>query len=757
MNFKKLLTLSAAALMVGTTAVGCNNADKETLSAAAEYLWQMYRNTDETEVTGSFDVVNKVSVGDQIVSVTWAIEATGSKEAFGIEAKNDNFSTVKVGYYDGLVKENSTVKLVPTFTLGKTSLTLADVYADEASKHAIDFTTPVLTLNNHADWDKNDGALLNIRGVVVDVIATGSSAGSIYMVDAEGNGYYVYNPSSKGAKVGDEIVATGTRSDYSGQEEFAKGGTYGIVKKGQQDTIKFVDASADWAAASSNKSTGDLGAKYQNTPVKLEKCTPTRISGSYYYFKVGNGTTEYNVYKNTYFLTDDQTAAWVAMFEDALAKGYTLTIEGISTVYSSAYQIYPCSLKANVFTKEAELTADEKHAIVKDVLEAAVKESYDSEATYEPALPAYAQVTYEVTAPTANASVAVKEGKLAISPINADVENTVVAHVKIGDVTKDVTLKFVTEDASVAKFKTGEIAIGAVEADKEVKIKATYAKGGEAEVTVLAKGVEDSKGDWKIGAGDSILITAPEGFQIGKVEVDSNGNYNTLDYYADAEKTTKFDDNTLTDSNDPYSNQYRTENNGRTLTTIPVNGKTFLISNDSAEGFNVYSKWIKVTLVCPVDDLDKTKVDLTAATLLGWEGKTVAYNTEEASKTVNGVEFKYLQIGCYGDGIQMRKKEVSEGVIQSSTFYNTTAIEGIKGVKLNHNPGKKVATKTDIFSVYFSNNADFSDAVEVKVSTVEGTNTYNVAPASGTYKYVKFVYDAKQSGSFYWNSIVIDY
>ena len=94
MNLKKLLTLSAAVLMVGTTAVGCGNKKEETLKTAAEYIWQMYKGNDEKSLTGSFDVVNKVLVGEETVAVTWNIEATGSVDAFKVEAKNENFSTI---------------------------------------------------------------------------------------------------------------------------------------------------------------------------------------------------------------------------------------------------------------------------------------------------------------------------------------------------------------------------------------------------------------------------------------------------------------------------------------------------------------------------------------------------------------------------------------------------------------------------------------------------------------------------------------
>ena len=96
MNFKKLLTLSAAILMVGT-AVGCGPKGPtseeleqqalSTLTTAAEYIWQMYRNNDNTELTSTFDVVNKVIVETTEVTVNWNVEITGSKDAYSFTKK----------------------------------------------------------------------------------------------------------------------------------------------------------------------------------------------------------------------------------------------------------------------------------------------------------------------------------------------------------------------------------------------------------------------------------------------------------------------------------------------------------------------------------------------------------------------------------------------------------------------------------------------------------------------------------------------
>ena len=714
------------------------------VAEAADYLWQMYKDIDSKKVTGTFDVVNKVVIGGLTVNVSWKMDVTGAQGGFTLTKKDDNYSTVYIGYFDSKVTEDSSVKLIPTLTYGEVSKTLADVFADKDVRHSIDFTTPKLVIGDHASWDAAEaGETVTVKGTVIDVIATGSSTGSFYMIDDKGNGYYVYAPVSKGAKQGDEVVVSGAKKVFNGQEEFDKGCAYQVMKKGDASAIPFVDASADWAAAASSKvSDKVLGNKYQNIPVTLKNCTPTRVAGSYYYFTVGEGKAEFNVYWNTYFLSETQANTWANTFKDAIANGYTLTIDGIATVFSNVYQVYGSSLRPSVVTKEAELTVDQKHEMVKSKLLSAVAESYDSETTFAPDLPAYASVTYEVTAPTANASAAVVEGKLKLTPINAEVTNTVVAHVTVGKVTKDVTLTFVTEDASLAKFKTGEIAYSNITVGEESKVAATYAKGGEVEVTVLATKVEESKGDMKITGGGSILVTAPAGYTISKVEVDSNGTYNNLDFWTGSDKATQFDDNA-------DGNTYRATIDGRTLTTIPVNGSSLYIENTSTH--NVYSHWIKVTLTIPVADLDQDKVALTPANFLA-DSKD-QYVKEEATTTINNVGLKYIQMANYAsDGIRMRVKEGVQAYLAT-----TTAIEsGIKSVSISILDSKQTYDNTNYMTIEFSNNADFSEAEAKTLATTAGTYDYTITPSVATYKYVRITYNNTQ-GTCYMDSIVIDY
>ena len=204
MKIKRILTLAAALLMVGT-AVGCNNkpssseevlTPEQTISEAADYLWQMYRARDNTEITKEFDVVNKVAIGKDIVAVTWTLDVTGSKDGYSITKKDDNYSTVVVNYKEGLITEDSSVKLTATLTLGETSKTLAEVFASEANKHAIDFTTPGLVLNNNeayvAELKAEDvGLTATAQEKVTKTIKAKAESGSEVDVEIVANNLYI--------------------------------------------------------------------------------------------------------------------------------------------------------------------------------------------------------------------------------------------------------------------------------------------------------------------------------------------------------------------------------------------------------------------------------------------------------------------------------------------------------------------------------------------------------------------------------------
>ena len=725
------------------------------LSDAADFLWQTYKDVNNTEVIANVDLSDSVYIGGEKVSVSWKFELKEGTAPEGSIAIKDG--KLVVDYFGALITNKTQTfkcELTPTLSYGEVSKGLGDAMG-KTERNVIKFDVPPIEVGDHADWvelAKDSKTRISLEGTVVDMIdlsSSSSSKGSFYMVDDDGHGYYVYAPVQPGtpAKTGDRVLVSGFRSDYSGQEEFKKGAAYGILSSGNTASLKFKDATADWAAAKSTASSdenfsaafktkditiedldlttnvttiatsnmatsatpsitvkttnitqyksyisfgkdekenivieapegyklakvefvtsgtydnlafyaGDVRGteklskaketingnlrvtvnpnsskvflentydkgfvsgisfkvtlagendpvmNYQNNLVELKGCVPQSIAGSYYYFTVGESETEYNIYDTYYFLSDAQRDAFKKAWDDAWNDGKTVTVKGISTVYSSKYQVYGSTLAPEIITVDGELTTDQKHAYVEKLLKGAIAETYKENVTITlPTLPEYATVAYELTSPTEGATIALetKDGVTTAKVTRSDKEttNTIKATVTIAGEAKEVTLKVNTQPKlPLEYFLTGEIKYSQVTPGSAAKIAALNEEKAQIEVTVLAsEGVGESSGDYKIPAGGSITITAPEGYILDKVEVDSNGNYNSLDFYTDSTKATRFVEGDEKDTG--WENfEYRTENDGRTLTTIPVNGESLYIVNCTAS-YNVYSHWIKITL-----------------------------------------------------------------------------------------------------------------------------------------------------------------
>ena len=115
--------------------------------------------------------------------------------------------------------------------------------------------------------------------------------------------------------------------------------------------------------------------------------------------------------------------------------------------------------------------------------------------------------------------------------------------------------------------------------------------------------------------------------------------------------------------------------------------------------------------------------------------------------TVNGVAFEFVQLGNYGDGIQMR--DSSKG---TSILWNTSAFgSAIVRIDLVYS-GTKDVTHSNPDAVIFS----FGTSVDnltytTKLSTTAGTKTYSITPDAESYTFFKLEHDLGYS--MYWESI----
>lgn len=130
---------------------------------------------------------------------------------------------------------------------------------------------------------------------------------------------------------------------------------------------------------------------------------------------------------------------------------------------------------------------------------------------------------------------------------------------------------------------------------------------------------------------------------------------------------------------------YTWNSSDATVATV-ANGKVTALKSGAttitATSVKDNTKFAKIQVVVCASSL---KLD--SANLLGYSGSQVAYNSSAATKTVDGIEYGYIQLGAYGDGIQMRCKDGTQ-----SSLYNTAAFaSNIAAVKVSYNTAKTIA------------------------------------------------------------------
>lgn len=358
---KKFLALLFV-LVLCFAVVGCNTgastktdpAAQSNIDKAMAFVNEIYKSDSKdkpTVDTGDYNLLTNVPISGENFTVTWKIEKINEADldVAEIVTAEDGTFKVAVKYEAGYNTVATDYKLTATVTNGTDTLT-----------RTYNRQVPAFAFTTYEEWLSNckagSSTVMNIKAYVIGVVSTSSSSGgSMYLQDAEGHGYYAYNPTLDAADkasdealraafpIGCEVIVSGTGTVYGGQYEFNKGCT--VKKTGNSiDAAALItaDASEVFAAASDNKSTTLI--PYQNTLVTLKNCTLVNVDGSYYYFTIGENLVKFNIYDNTYFIDAATQKAW----KDNFKPGYTATITGIVSCFSNAYQIYPVS--ADVIT-----------------------------------------------------------------------------------------------------------------------------------------------------------------------------------------------------------------------------------------------------------------------------------------------------------------------------------------------------------------------------------------------------------------------
>ena len=139
------------------------------------------------------------------------------------------------------------------------------------------------------------------------------------------------------------------------------------------------------------------------------------------------------------------------------------------------------------------------------------------------------------------------------------------------------------------------------------------------------------------------------------------------------------------------------------------------------------------------------------------EGEKVELNPEvlgldayaDGSKTVDGVQFDFIELGSYGNGIQWRNKT------KASSLWNVTALaKPIAKIELVYNAAKATYSNANALKIQFGTDSSVA-SYSTFLSTENGVTNYTITPDAQTYTYVKFTINITYS--MYFDSITIYY
>ena len=455
MKKKNLFTLSVACLAtLSLASCGGKGPDLTGVNDAADYIWQMYKNESasvKTANTDSFNLVTKVTIEGVIYDVTWTVNQTGGVEnAVSLGGVENSLQQVVANY--GIDNEVET-----PFTL---TAKITDEKGNEATK-VFERYVPAFAFSSYKDFSKADGkTVYNVKGIITQK-SSSLSSGKVKNLWLQNDdcGILAYNlicendeAFKNDLKIGNEIVVSGTVTNYNGQLEFQAGCTYKVTSTATA-TPKYVDATEAFKKATNEKDKSlDI---YQNRLVEIKDVTIANINESnyYYYFEVG-GIKTYLRTSTSYGMSSEQSKEVVKDW----VQGYKANIKGLCVVYSNVYYIQPVDTNAVTITEKVLSDQIKLENSIKDAQELFSSEIVkDSEITL-PAKAAnenYSEVTYSWSVLEGASNFVIENGKLKVTvgdtPVKGKVKVVASLNGKTAEHTFELTAKL-PEITSIANF-----------------------------------------------------------------------------------------------------------------------------------------------------------------------------------------------------------------------------------------------------------------------------------------------------------------
>ncbi|MDY2575236.1 MAG: hypothetical protein SOW55_04630 [Bacilli bacterium] len=459
MKKKNLFTLSVACLAtLSLASCGGKGPDLTGVNDAADYIWQMYKNESasvKTANTDSFNLVTKVTIEGVIYDVTWTVNQTGGVEnAVSLGGVENSLQQVVVNY--GIDNEVET-----PFTL---TAKITDEKGNEATK-VFERYVPAFAFSSYKDFSKADGkTVYNVKGIITQK-SSSLSSGKVKNLWLQNDdcGILAYNlicesdeAFKNDLKIGNEIVVSGTVTNYNGQLEFQAGCTYKVTSTATA-TPKYVDATEAFKKATNEKDKSlDI---YQNRLVEIKDVTIANINADsyYYYFEIG-GIKTYLRTSTSYGMTSDQCSEVVKDW----VQGYKANIKGLCVVYSNVYYIQPVDTNAVTITERVLSDETKVENAVKDVQDLIGSEIVKNSSITLPANASnenYSDVTYAWSVTEGASNFVIENGKLKVTvgatPVQGKVKVVATLNGKTSEHIFEVTAKLpdVTTIADFIKNK----------------------------------------------------------------------------------------------------------------------------------------------------------------------------------------------------------------------------------------------------------------------------------------------------------------
>ena len=472
-NFRSVMVIALVLIMCLTAFVACDKnkgndqPDTSGLKSARDYVKQTYINSSESTAE-DYTLIAQVKIGDITYPIKWTVTIT-------TEGAPADSVTLKEG--DGKVtvdvNEQSTMDVAYTLT--------ATVSDANGNSESVSFNRKVPKLQ-YADYatikkacDESDKTTVySFEGYIVGVNAAitssykSSSLGSMWVMDAQGHGLYVWNKYASNSTIdstlttreainekypfGAKVIVKGTVVKSNGVYEFNPGSTVTLTGKTAQDdnvSLDYVDRTELYSGSTGMTDATTL-LPVQSTLVELKgvvlgaKGDDDGVKN--YHFTL-NGK-DFIFYKDTY-LVDDTT---LSAIDSKWAIGATANIKGLVNVFSNKYQVYPMNADAVTIVEEA---SDE--TVVDGVLSSLSLGSFIKENFTLPTNASVDSITWASN--SANAVVDNATKLVTITRTNEDQKVTFTATVVKGEVSKtkaiDVTIKAADNFDSGLKGEAG--------------------------------------------------------------------------------------------------------------------------------------------------------------------------------------------------------------------------------------------------------------------------------------------------------------